>query len=106
MTCLLKNCIVSSVNCLSRATGSWLCDEAAQRWNECPRDIAGGTPGRCSMRVVLRRLKQWEGVGPDGPSGLFDLRVVLFQGRGSGWRLPFGSPVAFQAVCPGRACAL
>lgn len=62
---LLTDCILSSVNCLSKSTGSWLSDGTSQGWS--------GHPGRCrepsvtgdiqgavqadTMGVVLRRLK-------------------------------------------------
>lgn len=34
--CLLKKKFASSVNCLSKSVGSWLCDETGQGWNEGP----------------------------------------------------------------------
>lgn len=37
--CLLTNCILFSVNCLSKSIGSWLSDESGQGWNGCPWDV-------------------------------------------------------------------
>lgn len=38
---LLTDCTLSSVNCLSKSTGSWLSGEISQRWDRCPWDTVG-----------------------------------------------------------------